>query len=889
MVAAVVVLATLATSTAAVRESAGIELQSAVDANWRGAYDLLVRPPGRRLDLERTGGLVEPNFLAFAGDGGISLADLDAIRAVPDVEIAAPVANLGNMRYATGGPVLVRTVLPDRPTLYRVTLRAESSDGLRRVLVQEQIDDLLLGPSNGTDLGTSRTAEGLSGGPEGVDVQYAGLPAISTPVIGVDPAAERALLGPTAAFLDAFQSLDRLPATPTAAEFDPGLIPPEFEDQRFFIEALAGGPGGAATRERPVIPVAVSETLYASLTVTADIVQIGEPLAAYPDAADTATRLAEAALAAGEGETPIGRSTLDASRALRPFQPPRLMLLWPDEPPPEGSSASVGIAPELDPELAGRPEYAATPPRPGSDRLSFRVSPVGLVDASGAVRDPDDATVGPATVGLEAAYREGTVVQLPPVEDFVTTGGLDRPFVFAPLASFDLRRLDLPDDPLTYVPLGVYAPPESRYLAAPDGTPVSEPVALSPTLNPKGFINMPPLAITNIESAALLRGGDPIDAVRVRVSGLDRFDAAAVRTVERVASEVSALGLDVDIVAGSSPQPVEIYVGGYDVTSRPASDLGWVEQGWTTMGAAERVAGGLGETNHVLLALSALTALAFGVCLQLLQVGVRVREVAVLHAIGWSRRRVTRWILGEALVAGAIVVAIGVAAWVVLGASGTSGLIMSIILGTMIPVAAGFTVPVLLRSTKPGQISSGDVRVFMARMTPAVRGARTYGLRTAIARPVRLMATALALGIAAASTAVGGLVIASTAATVGPTRLATALSGVLAPYQAAILAVAAAAATVLAVLLLRLDQSERRSETAVLRACGWASDRMHRAIAIHRAAIALPAMAVASVVAIMVGGALGAATAPVLVAGASTLVVLGLMLDVRWATRGDRL
>jgi len=362
-----------------------------------------------------------------------------------------------------------------------------------------------------------------------------------------------------------------------------------------------------------------------------------------------------------------------------------------------------------------------------------------------------------------------------------------------------------------------------------------------------------------------------------------------VRRVERVASEVSALGLDVDIVAGSSPQPVEIYVGGYDVTSQPASDLGWVEQGWTTMGAAERVAGGLGETNHVLLALSALTALAFGVCLQLLQVGVRVREVAVLHAIGWSRRRVTRWILGEALVAGAIVVAIGVAAWVVLGASGTSGLIMSIILGTMIPVAAGFTVPALLRSTKPGQISSGDVRVFMARMTPAVRGARTYGLRTAIARPVRLMATALALGIAAASTAVGGLVIASTAATVGPTRLATALSGVLAPYQAAILAVAAAAATVLAVLLLRLDQSERRSETAVLRACGWASDRMHRAIAIHRAAIALPAMAVASVVAIMVGGALGAATAPVLGAGASTLVVLGLMLDVQWATRGDRL
>lgn len=882
---AVVALAALATSTASVRESAGIELQGAVDANWRGAYDLLVRPPGRRLDLERTGGLVEPNFLAFAGSGGISLADLDAIRAVPDVEIAAPVANLGNMRYTTGGPVLVRAARPERSTLYRVALRIESSDGLRKVLVQEQTDDLLLGPPNVPDPVISRTAQGSSFGQEDVAVDYARLPAISTPVIGVDPAAERALLGPTAAFLDAFQALDRLPETPTAGEFDPGLIPPEFEDQRFFIQALAGGPGGAAPRERPVIPVAVSETLYASLTVTADIVQIGEPLAAYPDAVDTATRLAESARAAGEGETPIGRSTLDASRALRPFQPPRLMLLWPDEPPPEGSSATVGIAPELDPELVGRPEYTLSPPRPGSDRLSFRVSPVGLVDSSGVARTPDDTTAGPATVGLEAAYRDATVMELPLLDDFVTTGGLDRPFVFAPLASFDLRDLDLPDDPLTYVPLGAYAPPESRYLAAPDGTPVSEPVALSPTLNPKGFINMPPLAITNIESAALLRGGDPIDAVRVRVAGLDRFDAVAVRRVERVASAISALGLDVDVVAGSSPQPVELYVAGYDVASQPPSDLGWVEQGWTTMGAAERVATGLGGTNVALLALSALTALAFGVCLQLLQIGVRAREVAILGAIGWPRRRIARWIVSEAMVAGVVVVAIGVTAWILLRGSSPGGLIISIALGTTIPVASILTLPVILRVATPGRVSGGDIRVSVARITPAVRSAWTYGLRAAVARPVRLAAIALAVGIAAASVAVGGLVVASTAATVGPTRLATALTGVLAPYQAAILGIAAVGATVLAALLLRLDQSERRSEMTVLRACGWSSGRVRRMVAMHRAAIAVPAIAVATAVAVAVGGPLGSASTLVLMGAATALVALALMLEVGWATR----
>lgn len=886
LLGAVVVVAALATSTASVRESAGIELQTSVDANWRGAYDLLVRPPGRRLDLERTGGLVEPNFLAFAGAGGISIADLEAIRAVPDVEIAAPVANLGNMRYAVGGPVLVRAALPEQPTLYRVTLRVESFDGLRNVLVQEQTDDLLLGPGRVTDPVTSRTAGGSGGDSQvGIDVDYAALPAISTPVIAVDPAAERALLGPTAGFLDAFQALGRLPDTPTVAEFDPRLIPPEFEDQRFFIMALASGPGGPRTRERPVIPVAVSKTLYASLTVTADIVQVGQPLAAYPDAVDVATRLADAARMAGAGETALGRTTIDASRALRPLQAPRLMLVWPDTPPPEFSAASVGVAPELNAELAGRPMYEPAPARPGTDRLSFRVGPVGLVDASGAARDPGDTTEGPATVGLEAAYRDTTVMDMPLVDDFVTTGGLDRPFVFAPLASFDLRELDLRDDPLTYVPLGAYAPPQSRYVAAPDGTPVSAPVALSPTLNPKGFINMPPLAITNIQSAALLRAGDPIDAVRVRVAGLDRYDRSAVRTVERVASEISRLGLDVDVVAGSSPQPVELYVAGYDVSSQPPSDLGWVEQGWTTMGAAERVTAGLGGTNVALLALSVLTALAFGVGLPLLQIGVRAQEVAILIAVGWPRRRIARWIVGEAFVAGLIVLSIGLAAWIVMGGLSSDGLIMAMVLGVTIPMASTVTVPVLLRGTTPGRISSGDVRLSVARMTPTVRGAWTYGVRTALARPIRLAAIALALGIAAGSVAVGGLVLASTAATVGPTRLAAALSAVLAPYQAAILGLAALGATLLGALLLGLDRSERRSEISVLRACGWASDRVRRTVAVHRAVIALPAMAVSAVVSIALGDPLGAASPAVVMGSAASLVAFALLLEVRWASR----
>lgn len=890
MILAVIVLAALATSTASVRETAGVELQGAVDTNWRGAYDLLVRPPGRRLDLERTGGLVEPNFLAFAGAGGISLADLAAIRGMPDVEIAAPVANVGNIQYAVGGPVLVRAAMPERPTLYRVTVRVMSSDGLRDVLVQEQTDDLLLGPVTAADpLGPLVTRTGnMSGGSDGVQIYYAALPAISTSIIAVDPVAERALLGPTADFLDAFQAMDGLSAAPTVAEFDPGLIPPEFEDQRFFISALATGSGGPSTGDRPVIPVAVSETLYASLTVTAEVVQIGTPLAAYPVAVDPTTRLAEAARAAGSGETTIGNTTIDASRALRPLQAPRLMLVWPTTSPPEGTAASVGVPPDLIAELAGRPTYEPRPARQGASALSLGVSPTGIVDASGAAREPGDVSEGPVTVGLESAYRPATAVRLPLVDDFVTTGGLDRPFVFAPLASFDLRRLELPDNPLTYVPLGAYAPPVSRYVAAPDGSLVVEPVPLAPTLNSKGFINVPPLAITDIRSAVLLRGGDPIDAIRVRVGGLDRFDTSAVRRVERAASAIAALGLDVDIVAGSSPRPVEIYVAGYDLSSQPPTDLGWVEQEWTTLGAAERVASGLGGTNVALLALSALTAVAFGVCLQLLQAGVRSREVAILGALGWRRRRIAGWIVGESMAAAMVVLAIGVAAWVAVGGSRASGLWMSVVLAATIPIATVLTLPALIKRATPGRISGGDLGVSAARMTPAVRGPWTYGLRTAVARPMRLAAIALALGIAAASIAMGVIVVATTAAIVGPTRLATALTAILAPYQGAILAIVAIGATLLVAMLLRLDQSEQRAEVAVLRANGWDSGRIRRTVAMHRAAVGVPAILVAVLVALALGDAMGTATPAVLMGSAAAIVVISLLVEVRWASRWMR-
>ncbi|MGB9873207.1 MAG: hypothetical protein ACPLYD_16315, partial [Anaerolineae bacterium] len=61
---------------------------------WRTTYDIVVRPPGYRSEVEEKYQLVQPNYLLRI-PGGITFAQYEAIRNIPGVEIAAPVAALG--------------------------------------------------------------------------------------------------------------------------------------------------------------------------------------------------------------------------------------------------------------------------------------------------------------------------------------------------------------------------------------------------------------------------------------------------------------------------------------------------------------------------------------------------------------------------------------------------------------------------------------------------------------------------------------------------------------------------------------------------------------------------------------------------------------------------
>ena len=99
-----------------------LEVRGTVAKNFRAGYDLLVRPRGSSNELERSAGLVRSNFQSGV-PGGISEAQYAAIRRLPGVDVAAPVANVGYVDLHTEIPVPIKPYLTGaRQQLFRVRL-----------------------------------------------------------------------------------------------------------------------------------------------------------------------------------------------------------------------------------------------------------------------------------------------------------------------------------------------------------------------------------------------------------------------------------------------------------------------------------------------------------------------------------------------------------------------------------------------------------------------------------------------------------------------------------------------------------------------------------------------------------------------------------------------
>ncbi|MEV6494641.1 FtsX-like permease family protein, partial [Actinoplanes sp. NPDC051633] len=620
-----------------------------VAANYRAAYDVLVRPQGARAGAETEQGLVRPNYLTGVY-GGITTAQLDRVRRVANVEVAAPIAMLGYTYVPVTQTVdLTGAIDPSaRTQIFRLSPTWTTDRGLtviddapryvyvtsNRLYPEKEIVGLQPpGPvfGDGTRLAArpfplcyftvlevrpdGRKVPMCAGGlipdrdgttaTERSEVSFVEAPRGTSrlvvtirsrtmvPAAAIDPAAEAALVGLDHAvvsgrYLRAGEMPVRRPPNTRIADQDLGHL---------------------------AVPALVADRSYVDQQVRVSVQRLEASAAAVFPGKDITQSLPALAKKTGEPVDPQVR----VSPATQPI----------------GDGADLGLlyqpgAPSYDRDTGRlRPR-----PLPGNPK-GWRVA----LDGGG------EGTDLPPAVALDVGFRP----LRPPRAPLIT---LDR-YPRADIAGeFDPERLRA-FSPLSAVPLETYrvsgvpaADDRSRRLLG------DRP--LLPTGSPLGYLSAPPLILTTVAALDAMplpaaQQAAPISAVRVRVGGVTGMDPLSRERVRLVAQDIAvATGLDVDIMIGSSPaqQAVELPAGRH---GRPALTL---TEPWSRKGVAVAIVQAADRKGVLLSGLVLLVCVLFLGNAVAAAVRDRRREMGILACLGWPAGRLAAAIMGEVAVVG---------------------------------------------------------------------------------------------------------------------------------------------------------------------------------------------------------------------------------------------
>lgn len=195
------------------------------------------------------------------------------------------------------------------------------------------------------------------------------------------------------------------------------------------------------------------------------------------------------------------------------------------------------------------------------------------------------------------------------------------PYLMEQVGTFSAAALN--NSPLASSPLGIYS---TSGIKTGDGR------VLTPTTVPGSFIPQPAGGLVTIESAEMIKGPKPIDAIRIRVGGIEAYNEEAQQKIERVATKLLQQGYEVDIVAGSSFKTVKLNVEG----------VGMVDSPWTTLGTAQS----LGESWNIVGIVTTVLFSSFAFIWLMIRFtferNVLEKENALLAVVGWSTKRIVR-------------------------------------------------------------------------------------------------------------------------------------------------------------------------------------------------------------------------------------------------------
>ncbi|MGC4152806.1 MAG: ABC transporter permease [Propionicimonas sp.] len=838
-----------------------LEVTQTLEENFRGAYDILVRPAGSTRPLEAETGQVRSAFLSGVY-GGITLDQVAQIQDLGGIEAAAPIAMLGTTYHHFRYEIDITDLMPDAERfILRYTSRAQARNGnidlddtrgflylTRAPFTTEHFEEELPGSTYSGD----RLVEMVDGVKRNPCFTTAGI--------------EYNEQEPWANWSALCASLD------SGNDAIGDLI---VRDGRALLPVWVAVPlqVAAIDPEAEATLLGVDETVTAGRYLTATDAWVhginGEPETDDPE--DWLWRPPYApALLAGSLEADY---QLAFAFELLPEQATEDFLATPSD----QDAISVVTRAAAERSLAGRvitaPDLydgflAQNPP---SDGLSDRADGWEQAIRFTQVFRPGEVEFEPGTplrpVALEPASRLTAPQNYPPrtvadtafravqVTAGTDSGGIESispcedgnqcwsGVLLNVVGLFDPARIQQEAE-LGSVPLEEYT--AARLVAADDAS--REAIGadvLRSDLNLAGYSQLPPSILISLNSLPLLDAtrlklplDAPVSAVRVRVAGVAGLDRTSRERVRLVAERIQqTTGLDVDITIGSSQtaQRVELPATALGV---PALNL---DELWSQKGVAIAVTEALDTKSLLLFALilasSALTvAVSANAAVQ-----ARRRELGTLACLGWSPGRLRREVLLELTLIGAGAGVLGaLVAWPL-------ALVLQVAFdgaraASAVPIAVALTLlaglPAIRAAGRIAPIDALRPPVLQAgRRSRPVGSALALGARQLLRRPGRLAMGAIAVGIAAASiTLLASIVVAFQGAVVG-----TFLGDAVALQVRAPDLIAAGCLTLLGVVAVAtigfLGIIEDATSYAALQAVGWRDASLGGALATQAALI----------------------------------------------------
>ena len=507
----------------------------------RGSYDILLRPESSRSEIETQFGLVEENYLGIS-DGGITLEQWERVVANKEVEIAAPVAAIG---LFTAPQVSYSLPVIEKPLHY--TVNYTTTDGVHTYPLGE-INQVFTVPDELTESGFTE----IVNNEKLMNVFLANNPSFLVPpsyhqVVAIDPDQEKLL---------------------TNSEYDvlktagPSLL------------------GGPEFTQIPILSLEKATTpIEATLKIdqiTVTLEQVEELRENYPD--KHAKEIKEE-----NGLDYLPRLPFQTLVYMNPTLNEQLIEELSSFPINQTENYQFSfmdsIAPFYDNYIYLDEEYELWSQEEKrldeiggvidskSQEKFFQVKPpTYLLQDNGEIAIPQTGYFEDSTIPVHRAVTERSSYTYDRESMTVTEGDA---FNFFHAGYFNV---DEDDTLLAASPLGIYGIQKTHLADNPEST-------LKPTAAPGSFIATPAHGLVSIEWAEQIKGSAPIDAIRVKVSGITGYDVAASEKIKALAKDFEADGFTVDIVAGASHQSLTIDVEG----------IGEVVQPWTTLGAADTI------------------------------------------------------------------------------------------------------------------------------------------------------------------------------------------------------------------------------------------------------------------------------------------------------------